>query len=326
MKTRQLGSSGQEVGEVGLGCWQFGGDWGPMEEDTAFAIMEAAVERGVDFFDTADVYGAGRSETLIGRFLRGTERPVTVATKFGRDAEVFPDKYSESKLRRSVEGSLSRLGVGTLDLLQLHCVPTEVIRDGEIFDQLRRLQDEGLIRHFGASVETVEEGLLCLEQEGILSLQVIFNIFRQKPTTELLPQAKARGVALVIRLPLASGLLAGKMTQQSTFAETDHRHYNRDGERFSPGETFAGLPFAKGVELAERVKKLVPEGMSMSQMALRWILDHEEASVLIPGASSPEQARSNAGASAVEPLPEELHERLKALYLSDVHSHIRGPY
>ena len=245
MRTRLLGKDGVEVGEVGLGCWQFGGDWGPMREETAFAIMAAAVENGITFFDTADVYGSGRSEEVIGRFIRERGRTVTVATKFGRGPDVYPNKYSESALRHSVESSLKRLGLDALDLLQLHCIPADVLAKGKVFDWLRRLRQEGLIKHFGASVQTVAEGFLCLEQEQLLSLQVIFNIFRQKPITGLFPRAKDRGVGIIVRLPVASGLLAGKFTKDTVFPETDHRHYNRDGQRFNVGETFAGLPFEK---------------------------------------------------------------------------------
>jgi aryl-alcohol dehydrogenase-like predicted oxidoreductase len=326
MKTRQLGKDGYRIGEVGLGCWQFGGDFGDMQEETAIAIMETALENGVNFLDTANVYGAGRSENLIGRFLKQCSSPVTVATKFGRGDDVYPDNYSEDIMRRSVEGSLERLGVERLDLLQLHCIPPEVLRKGAVFDWLRKLKQEGLIRQFGASVETVAEGLLCLEQDGLLSLQVIFNIFRQKLAAELLPQAKSRGVGIIVRLPLASGLLSGKFTKNTTFVKTDHRNYNRDGRFFNVGETFAGLPFETGVELADRIKEVLPDGMTMVQLALRWILDHDAVSVIIPGASSPEQARGNAAVSAIPPLPAALHQVLSDMYLKSIHARIRGPY
>lgn len=326
MQQRTLGKTGFAVGEVGLGCWQFGGDFGPMTEETALQIMVAAVEKGTTFFDTADVYGNGRSETLIGRFLRDTGRDIRVATKFGREADVYPDRYTEQALRQKTEDSLQRLGVDCLDLTQLHCVPMKVLQDGAIFDWLGKLKAEGKIKHFGASVESVEEAMVCLEHDDLASLQIIFNIFRQKPIAELLPKAKAKNVAIIVRLPLASGLLAGKFTKDSKFAETDHRNYNRDGQYFNVGETFAGLPFAKGVELADAIKPLVPEGMTMAQMAMRWILDHEAVSVVIPGASSPKQAIDNAQASDLPALSPELHQKLSELYTSEVHDHIRGPY
>ena len=326
MKTRLLGRAGFEIGEVGIGCWQFGGDFGPMEERTAMTILETAVDAGITFFDTADVYGAGRSEELIGRFLKTCETPVTVATKFGRGGGVYPDHYTREALSDAVQVALERLQRNTLDLLQLHCIPIEILRDGTVFGWLRDLQKEGVIRHFGASVESVEQANLCLEQEGLLSLQVIFNLFRQKLATELLPQAKEQGVGIIVRLPLASGLLAGKYSKNTTFADSDHRNYNRDGQCFSVGETFAGLPFEKGVELADALKEQVPEGMTMAQMALRWILDHDAVSVIIPGASSPAQAQSNAVAAALAPLSPELHESFRTFYTQQVHQHIRGLY
>lgn len=327
MKHRLLGKDGFDVSEIGLGCWQLGADWGEaVSEQSAEAILTEAVEQGVTFLDTADVYGSGRSEERIGAFLRTGKAPVRVATKFGRGEGVYPDHYTEERLRQSVEGSLNRLGVEALDLLQLHCIPTEVLRQGEVFDWLRRLRQEGIIRHFGASVETVDEGLLCLEQEGLQSLQVIFNIFRQKLVGELLPQARDRGVGLIVRLPLASGLLTGKFSRDTRFATSDHRNYNRDGQFFNVGETFAGLPFEQGVELAEPLKDMQPSGMSMVDLALRWILDHEAVSVIIPGARSPEQARANTRASSLPPLSPELHRALAAYYTGQVHAHIRGAY
>jgi aryl-alcohol dehydrogenase-like predicted oxidoreductase len=325
---RAFGPTGAVVGEVGLGCWQLGGDWGTVSQETAFLILKAALENGVDFWDTANVYGAGRSETLIGQFRKEHRADVFVATKLGR-GEMYPSGYTRDAVRRATESSLRRLGVEALDLTQLHCIPMEVLRRGEVFDWLRELKQAGKIRSFGASVESMEEGLVCLEQEGLASLQIIFNIFRQKPTDLLLPQAQAKGVAIIARLPLASGLLSGKLTAETRFQETDHRSYNRDGQAFNVGETFAGLPFAKGVELADGLKPLVPEGMTMAQMALRWILDHEAVSAIIPGASRPEQVRSNASASrsdVVPPLSELLHARLRAYYEQNVREWIRGPY
>ncbi len=328
MKSREFGQSGVAVSEVGLGCWQLDGScWGDVTEDAALAILNASADHGVTFFDTADVYGTGRSETLIGRFLKQRSEDVFVATKIGR----FPvaegeTNYSEEMFRSHTEASLDRLGVESLDLTQLHCIPAEQMRRGDVFEWLRALRDAGKIKRFGASVESMDEALLCLEQDGLASLQVIFNVFRQKPIDVLFEKARAKGVALIVRLPLASGLLSGKMTKDTDFPKNDHRTFNRDGQLFNVGETFAGLPFEKGVELADALKSHVPQGMTMAQMALRWILDHDAVSVVIPGASRAEQAIGNAQVSDLPPLPGELHAELRRFYEREVADHIRGPY
>ena len=327
MTKRPFNHTGKSVSEMGLGCWQLGGaDWGSLDDKLAFEILSAAVDSGVDFFDTADVYGNGRSETLIGKFLKGRVDHIFVATKLGRMSDLYPDHYTEAGVRAATEASLKRLGVEALDVTQLHCVPPAVLRQGEIFVWLRKLKQEGKIRQFGASVESMDEALVCLEQEGLASLQIIFNIFRQKPITTLFPKAREKGVAIIVRLPLASGLLSGRFTKDTQFAKEDHRTYNRDGQCFNVGETFAGLPFEKAVELSEALKPLVPAGLTMSQMAQRWILDHDAVSVVIPGASRPEQARENAAASKLPPLGPELHEKLRRFYERQVAQHLRGPY
>ncbi len=325
MHRRQLGNDGFSVSEVGLGCWQFGGDFGPLDEATGQAILETAVECGVDFLDTANVYGSGRSESWIGRFLQRSAAPLRVATKYGRGPDAYPDRYSLAGMRQAVQESLARLQRDRLDLLQLHCVPTAVLRHGEIFEWLRQLQQEGLIEHFGASVESVEEGLICLQQPGLLSLQVIFNLFRQKLVTELFPQAAAAGVGIIVRLPLASGLLAGKWTAATRFPAEDHRNYNRDGQHFNVGETFAGIPLETGIGLADQTQAIVG-GQPLAAAALRWILDHPAVSTIIPGASRPAQVRANAAISDLPPLGADMHEQLAAFYQSEVAQHIRGPY
>lgn len=326
MKTRPFGRTGVDVSEVGLGCWQLGGaDWGDVSEPQALEILAAAADSGVTFFDAADVYGSGRAETLIGKFLK--ERSgLFVATKMGRMGGLYPDQYTEAGLRAATEASLQRLGVDTIDLTQLHCIPTEVLKRGDVFAWMRKLQEEGKIRHFGASVESMEEALICAEQPGLASLQIIFNIFRQRPITELFPVAKEKGIAIIVRLPLASGLLSGKFTKDTTFGANDHRNFNRDGQAFNVGETFAGIPFDKGVELAGEMQVFVPDSLSMVQMAQRWILDYEEVSVVIPGASSLEQARENASVSRLPKLSPHLHERLAHYYRTQVAPFIRGPY
>lgn len=331
MNLRKLGKTGYEVSEIGLGCWQLGGGWGnAWDDDIAQDILVEAYESGVRFIDTADVYGDGASERSIGRFLRRHD-DVTVATKLGR-AGIYPDNYTRDTLRDATLRSIERLDVERLDLTQLHCVPTGVLREGKVFDWLRDMRGEGLINRFGASVETVEEGLLCLEQEGLTSLQVIFNIFRQKPLDELFPKAREKGVGIIVRLPLASGLLTGKLKKDTAFRADDHRGFNRDGQRFNVGETFAGLEYETGVDIAEQIAEYVPPvpsvspGMTMAQMALRWILDHEAVSVVIPGASSPEQVRANVAAAALQPLPAQTHAGLRELYRARIHAYVRGPY
>lgn len=325
MKERNIGRDGLSVPEVGLGCWQLGGGWGNhWDNGVAQETLENAYQAGVRFIDTADVYGDGASERSIGEFLR-RRSDVTVATKLGR-AGIFPDGYTRASLREATLRSLERLGVEQLDLTQLHCIPTEVMRDGDVFEWLRELQQEGLIRRWGASVESVDEGMLCLQQEGLTSLQVIFNVFRQKPAEQLLPQAAAKGVGIIVRLPLASGLLSGKITRATTFRADDHRNFNRDGAHFNVGETFAGLELERGIAATEQVVALVPPSMTMAQMALRWILDHPEVSVVIPGASSPAQVQGNVSAAELAPLPATLHAQLAQVYQNAVHEHIRGPY
>ena len=325
MLLRPLGADGLSVPEIGLGCWQLGGGWGqPWDNQVAQQILTQAYQSGVRFIDTADVYGDGASERSIGQFLRSHD-DLTVATKLGRGA-IYPDGYSRAAVRAATERSLERLGVDCLDLTQLHCVPLAVLRDGAIFDWLRELRDDGLIARFGASVETVEEGLVCLEQEGLTSLQIIFNIFRQKPLDELLPRARDKDVGIIVRLPLASGLLSGKMTAATTFGADDHRNFNRDGHSFNVGETFAGLEFGTGVALAGQVGTFVPPSMTMAQMALRWLLDQDAVSVVIPGASSPAQVAANVAAAALAPLSPGVHEGLARLYRDQIHAAIRGPY
>lgn len=323
MHYRKFGSTGFDASEVGLGTWQFGGDWGAINELDANAILKSALDRGINFFDTADVYGSGRSETLIGSFLQDIKENVFVATKLGRFGG-YPDKYSFDFIKKCTENSLKRLKRETIDLTQLHCVPRLQLEKGEIFEWLRTIQKEGKIRHFGASVETIDEAFLCLKQEGLTSLQIIFNIFRQKPIEQLFAEAASKKVALIVRLPLASGLLSGKFTKTTTFGSGDHRNYNRDGQKFNVGETFSGLEFQYGVELADQIKSLVPANMTMAQFALRWILDHPEVSVIIPGASKIDQVVSNASASDIDPLDKDVHSQLHLLYREKIESQIRG--
>lgn len=327
MKKRPFGTNKTMVSEVGLGTWQIGGSWGTVEDETAMKILQTASDAGITFFDTADVYGDGRSEKFIGKFLKSQRDSFFVATKLGRGGDPgWPGNFTPEAMIRHTDASLSRLGVERLDLIQLHCIPQDVLADGAVFDVLRDLKKQGKIADFGASVESVEEGLICLREEGIASLQVIFNIFRQKLITDLFSKAKEKEVSIIARVPLASGLLSGKMTKNTTFDESDHRNFNRDGASFNVGETFAGVPFEKGVELAEEIKTMKPEGMTLAQMALRWILDFDAVSVVIPGASRPSQVLDNAAISDLPPLSDELHKQLEKFYQEKVAQHIRGPY
>ncbi len=272
----------------------------------------------------------GRAETLIGRFLKETPSArgrVCVATKLGRFSPPgWPENFSRAGIRQHTEASLRRLGVDALDLTQLHCVPFAVLKQGEVFAHLRELQSEGKIRAFGVSVESMAEADFCVRTDGVAALQIIFSIFRQKPIATLFDEAKRRQVALLVRLPLASGLLGGKMTKATVFPADDHRNFNRDGARFNVGETFAGLPFETGVELADALKPMVPAGMAMSDFALRWCLDFDAVSTIIPGARNPAQAQANARVSDLAPLSAELHAQLAAFYRERVSARIRGPY
>jgi len=316
-----------EIAEVGLGTWQLGGtEWGNLSEKEAFAILKAYVDNGGNFIDTADIYGGGRSEQLIGRFLNQIDQKVYVATKLGRREDGdngWPVNFTYDRIKKHVEDSLARLDVSQLFLEQFHCIPKEQMASGEVFEHVERIRQQGLIRHWGASVETIEEALICLEYDGLASLQVIFNIFRQHTADELFEKAAERGVGIIVRVPLASGLLTGKFEKDTSFPENDHRNFNADGEAFNVGETFSGLPFKQGVELSAEVKELLPE-VPMPQAALRWILDHPQVTSVIPGASKVSQVQSNAQASELNPLPEETHRKLRELYDQKIRPSIRG--
>lgn len=327
MKTRSF--AGVPVSEVGLGCWQIGGDqWGDVSDGDALGVLRASADAGVTFLDTADVYGAGRSEELIGGFLkeRGREK-FFVASKFGRFPRPgMPANFDPAVIREHTHNSLKRLGIERLDLTQLHCLPMEQLQREEVWDTVRSLQKEGKIARFGASVESVAEAEECLKHDGCASLQIIFNIFRQTPQTSgLLDRCLKTGVAIIVRLPLASGLLAGKYTPQTTFGPNDHRTINRNGEKFNVGETFAGLGFEKGLELTEKVKALRPADYTLPQMALRWCLDHPAVTTIIPGARNRAQAEANAAASDRAPLALDTHTKLFEFFLNDVKPAVRGP-
>ncbi|WP_285248459.1 aldo/keto reductase [Pseudarthrobacter sp. efr-133-R2A-89] len=300
MEQRILGKTGRNVSIVGLGTWQLGADWGTVDPAQAQAILAASVEAGVTFFDTADVYGDGKSEQAIGKFLADNPgHGVTVATKMGRRMEQRPENYSLANFRQWVDRSRKNLGAETLDLVQLHCPPTAVYSNNEVYDALDTLVSEGAIRNYGVSVERTDEALEAIRHEGTASVQIILNAFRLKPLDEVLPAAKAAGVGIIARVPLASGLLSGKYSKDTTFAENDHRNYNRHGEAFDVGETFSGVDFELGLKAVAEFEQLVPAGATTAQAAIAWIAAQDGVSSVIPGARNVEQAQGNAAAAGV---------------------------
>ncbi|CAA9324456.1 MAG: Putative oxidoreducatse SCO7286 [uncultured Nocardioidaceae bacterium] len=320
MEQRTLGRTGRTVSVVGLGTWQLGADWGEVSEEQALEVLAAAVEEGVPFLDTADVYGDGRSEQLIGRFLgqhpdRGS---VTVATKAGRRVEQRPENYTLANLRAWTDRSRRNLGVDTLDLVQLHCPPTAVYDDDQVFDALDTLVDEGAIAAYGVSVELVAEALRAVQRPGVSTVQIIANAFRLKPLEEFFPVAQEAGVGIVVRVPLASGLLSGRYDETTTFAENDHRTYNRGGEAFDVGETFSGVDYETGVRAAKEFSALVaeqaPDGVTPAQAAIAWLCQQPAVSTVIPGARNVRQARSNAAAGRVAPLGQPFEDGVRRIY------------
>ncbi|WP_435611918.1 aldo/keto reductase [Streptomyces sp. bgisy159] len=315
MDERVFGRSGQHASVVGLGTWQLGADWGDVDDKEALRVLETAAESGVTFFDTADVYGDGRSEQTIAAFLRG--RPdlrMLVATKMGRRVDQIPENYVLDNFRAWNDRSRRNLGVDRLDLVQLHCPPTPVYSTDEVFDALDTLVAEERVAAYGVSVETCAEALTAIARPGVASVQIILNPFRMKPLYEVLPAARAAGVGIIARVPLASGLLSGKYTKDTVFPADDHRTYNRHGEAFDMGETFSGVDYETGVEAAVEFAGLAPEGFTPAQLALRWIIDQPGVTTVIPGARSPEQARANAAAAGLPPLSVESLAAIRDLY------------
>ncbi len=314
MNTRRLGKTGCPVSEVGFGAWAIGAGWGAVDDEESLAAMHAAVDAGVTFFDTADVYGDGRSERLVGRLLRERPEHLVVATKFGRRASLDLANYTYESFRGWIERSRDNLGVEAVDLVQLHCLPWEAYYTPAVFDACDALVEEGLVRAYGVSVEKVEEGLKAIEYPGVATVQIIFNAFRQRPAELFFRQALERDVGVIARVPLASGLLTGKFDRRTRFAADDHRAFNRHGESFDVGETFSGVDFEPGLEAVEELRPLVPEGATLAQLALRWVLDFDAVSTVIPGAKTPGQARANAAAAALPPLSEETHAAIADVY------------
>ena len=313
LQRRRLGKTGWDVTAVGFGAWQIGGGWGEVGERDAMAALHAAADAGVNFFDTADVYGDGRSEELIGRFLRERDEQLFVATKMGRRAPLDMAQYTLSNLRAWADRSRELLGLDSLGLVQLHCLPSEIYDTPEIFESLETLVTDGVIDHYGVSVETVDEATRALQWDGLATIQLVFNIFRQKAADTLLPAAADHDVGLIARVPLASGLLTGKLTRDTRFPEDDHRNFNRDGGAFDIGETFAGVDFSDGLAAVEELRPLAGDE-PLVHFALRWILSHPQISTVIPGARNAEQARSNAQAGAKPPLAADILAAVQRIY------------
>jgi aryl-alcohol dehydrogenase-like predicted oxidoreductase len=325
VRYRPLGDTGLEASEVSFGTWALGAEWGPVDRDAGVAGLRRAVEGGVNLFDTADVYGRGRSEELLGEVF-GDRDDVLIATKFCRWTDASdPATYTWKSISSFCEASLRRLRRERIDLYQIHCPPTGILERGEVFDHLERLQSEGKIRFAGVSVESAEQGRICLRYPSVRALQVIFNLFRQNLVDELFPHALRRRVGLLARVPLASGLLTGKFTQDTTFPADDHRTFNREGAAFNVGETFAGLAFPVGVELADELRWIAVRRGSMAAAALRWILDHEAVTCAIPGFKNVSQVEQSLSAADVRPFGEAERERLADFYRERVRPAIRGP-
>jgi aryl-alcohol dehydrogenase-like predicted oxidoreductase len=325
MERRTLGSTGYRVTEVGLGTWNIGGSWGDVDDETGRDVVRAALDAGIDFLDTADVYGDGRSEQHIADALAERDaEDVTVATKVGRRLDPHvPEHYDYEHLADFVDRSRAYLDQDTLDLVQLHCPPTDAYYQPETFEAMDRLVEEGKVAHYGVSVERVEEALKAIEYPGVETVQIIFNMFRQRPADLFFEEATRADVGVIARVPLASGLLTGAIDRDTEFAENDHRNFNREGEAFDRGETFAGLPFDRGLDAVETLEPHIREDLTMPQAALRWILDFESVSTVIPGTTTPAHVRSNAGASEAAPLSHQTHGAVRDIYeeyvYEDVH-------
>jgi aryl-alcohol dehydrogenase-like predicted oxidoreductase len=323
MEQRTFGPTGRKVGIVGLGAWQLGADWGEVAEEDALAVLDAALDGGVTFVDTADVYGDGRSERLVGRALRERSAAAPfVATKMGRRVEQRPELYTRERFLEWNERSRANLGVDTIDLVQLHCPPPEVYDDDAVFDALDELVERGHVAYYGVSVETEAEALAAIARPRVASVQIVFNLLRRKPLERVLPAAREAGVAIIARVPLASGLLSGRYDATTTFGADDHRSFNRRGEAFDVGETFAGVPFETGLDAVEELRPLVAPDVTLAQLALRWILMHDAVSTVIPGARNPGQARANARAADLAALDDDAMRRIDATYRERIAPHV----
>jgi aryl-alcohol dehydrogenase-like predicted oxidoreductase len=319
MQKRTLGRTGFDVSTVSFGAWAIGGTWGAVSDDESLAALRRAVERGVNFFDTADVYGDGRSEQLLARLRRDVREPFYIATKAGRRAQPHvASAYTRASLTGFIERSLKNLEVDAIDLLQLHCPPTDVYYMPEVFDDLDELVRAGKLRFYGVSVERVEEALKAIEYPNVQSVQIIFNMFRQRPADLFFGRAKQRQVGILARLPLSSGMLAGKMNANTPFSEDDHRSFNREGAAFDRGETFSGVDYRVGLAAVEQLRPLVPPGFSLAQLALAWILQHDAVTCAIPGAKRPAQVDENVRAAELAALPADTLARIDRLYQTEI--------
>jgi aryl-alcohol dehydrogenase-like predicted oxidoreductase len=328
MEYRQLGRTDMKVSAISFGAWAIGGTWGPVQDEESMKALHAAIDAGVNFVDTADVYGDGRSEQLVARLRRERKgETIFVATKAGRRLpEQTPEGYSRENLNAWVERSLKNLEMDAVDLLQLHCPHPKVYDMPEVFGFLDEMVTAGKIRHYGISVETVDEALRGIRNPGVRTVQIIFNMFRLKPAGEFFPEAKAKQVGILARVPLASGLLTGKFSTQSTFAADDHRQFNREGQAFDKGETFSGVPFEAGLAAVEALRALVPSGTTLTQLALRWILMFDAVTCAIPGAKTPVQARDNAAAANLPALDEATMNAVRAVYDEHIRGHVHGSW
>ena len=315
MKYRELGRTGWKVSEISFGAWAIGSMWGSVDEKESMAALHKALDVGINFFDTADVYGDGRSERLLGRLRKERNETFYIATKAGRKLNPHtPEGYNRENLTRFVEDSLRNLQTDCVDIVQLHCPPNKVYYTPETFEALEGLVKAGKIRHYAVSVRTCEEGLKALEYPGIQSVQIIFNMFRHRPAELFFPEAKRRRVGILARVPLASGMLTGRMTRETTFTDDDHRKFNRQGAKFDKGETFSGVDYNLGLDIVDQLRPLVPQGATMAQLALRWILMFDAVTCAIPGGKRPSQVEDNARASDLPPLGDEAMRKVRELY------------
>jgi aryl-alcohol dehydrogenase-like predicted oxidoreductase len=315
MKYRELGKTGMKISEVSFGAWAIGADWGSVDDKDSLAALHRAIDLGINFIDTADVYGMGRSEKLISRLRKERSEQIYVATKAGRKLDPhIAEKYTPQNIRGFIEQSLKNLQMEALDLVQLHCPPTPVYYTPELFDALDGMVKEGLIKNYGVSVEKVEEALKAIQYPGVKTVQIIFNMFRQRPAELFFREAKARKIGIIVRVPLASGLLTGKMTKDTKFEKNDHRNYNREGAAFDRGETFAGVGYQEGLQAVEALARIKPEGFTMAQFALKWILSHDAVSCTIPGAKRPTQVEDNCRASDLPDLSAKVMDGVRDIY------------